>query len=109
MTADVIPFGPKPAYAPMDKPVRCMTPGHEDREARCYPGGRLCDHCITASRAAMNSDENQQLTTRRPEMNHRDDDRAQALVPLQPSRRDVPDPARASAGRRASRTRPTGC
>lgn len=48
----------RPAYEPLDDPGRCQTPGHEDREARRYPGGRLCDPCITASRAAMNrSDE----------------------------------------------------
>ncbi len=27
----------EPAYTPMGPPVRCMTPGHEDREGRLYP------------------------------------------------------------------------
>ena len=54
----VIPPARKPAYTPLDEPTTCMTPGHEDREARCYPGGRLCDECIGKSRAAMNRDEN---------------------------------------------------
>ena len=39
-----------PAYTPLDKPGRCQTPAHEDREARSYAGGRLCDDCIDASR-----------------------------------------------------------
>ena len=36
----------EPAYTPMGPPVRCMTPGHQDREARLYPGGRLCKDCL---------------------------------------------------------------
>ena len=36
----------EPAYTPMGPPVRCMTPGHEDREARLYPGGLLCKDCL---------------------------------------------------------------
>ena len=36
----------EPAYTPMGPPVQCMTPGHEDREARLYPGGRLCKDCL---------------------------------------------------------------
>ena len=42
----------KPAYTPMGPPGRCMTPGHEGQDARLYPGGRLCDQCIAASRRA---------------------------------------------------------
>jgi hypothetical protein len=45
-----IPLHREPAYTPLDKPGRCQTPGHEDQEARSYPGGRLCDPCISASR-----------------------------------------------------------
>lgn len=37
---------PEPAYTPMGTPVRCMTPGHEDRPARLYPGGLLCKDCL---------------------------------------------------------------
>lgn len=51
----VIPLQRKPSYEPLDPPGRCQTPGHEDKEARRYPGGRLCDQCITASRRAMTS------------------------------------------------------
>ena len=40
---NVIPLARKPAYTPLDEPGTCLTPGHEDRRARCYPGGRLCD------------------------------------------------------------------
>ena len=42
----VIALRRKPAYTPSLPPVRCMTPGHEDREARHYPGGRLCEDCL---------------------------------------------------------------
>lgn len=52
MTAPVIPLARKPAYTPLDEPGRCQTPGHEDRPARVYPGGRLCEGCIGASREA---------------------------------------------------------
>ena len=46
----VIPLRRKPAYTPSLPPVRCMTPGHEDREARHYPGGRLCPACLPVTR-----------------------------------------------------------
>jgi hypothetical protein len=36
----------RPAYTPSQPAVRCMTPGHEDREARLYPGGHLCGDCL---------------------------------------------------------------
>ncbi len=36
----------EPAYTPMGPPVQCMTPGHEDREGRLYPGGLLCKDCL---------------------------------------------------------------
>lgn len=42
----VIPLRRKPAYTPLNPPATCMTPGHEDREARHYPGGRLCEDCL---------------------------------------------------------------
>ena len=41
----VIPLNRKPAYTPLDPPGRCMTPGHEERDARHYPGGWLCSEC----------------------------------------------------------------
>ena len=44
-----------PAYIPMGPPVWCMTPGHEDREARLYPGGHLCKDCIRAVADARNA------------------------------------------------------
>jgi hypothetical protein len=50
VSATVTPLRQEAAYTPLDKPGRCQTPGHEDQEARSYPGGRLCDPCITASR-----------------------------------------------------------
>lgn len=59
MTAPVIPLHRKPAYTPIDPPGRCMTPGHEDDEARLYPGGWLCDPCIEKSRRAMNGSQDQ--------------------------------------------------
>ena len=63
MTDTVVPLR-CPAYTPLDPPGRCQTPGHQGREARVYPGGRLCDRCIEKSRAAY-------ATTG----NHRDDHR----------------------------------
>ena len=55
----------EPAYTPMGTPVRCMTPGHEDREARLYPGGRLCKDCLprkTATRGGPMSTTEQTKT-----------------------------------------------
>lgn len=54
MSATVTPLH-RPAYTPLDPPGRCQTPGHEHLEARRYPGGRLCDTCITASRRGYSS------------------------------------------------------
>lgn len=54
----VVPLRRPPAYTPLDPPGRCQTPGHEDREARHYPGGRLCEPCIAASRAAYVNHDN---------------------------------------------------
>lgn len=51
----VVPLRRKPAYTPMNPPGQCMTPGHEDREARNYPGGWLCTGCIEASRRGHNN------------------------------------------------------
>ena len=49
----VVPLRRKrePAYTPLDPPSRCQTPGHEGREARRYPGGRLCPDCLPAGPA----------------------------------------------------------
>lgn len=36
---------PKPAPWVPTYPYQCMSPGHGDRPARLYPGGRFCDGC----------------------------------------------------------------
>ena len=59
----VIALRRKPAYTPSLPPVRCMTPGHEDREARHYPGGRLCEDCLPVAPARSRSGAE---TTREP-------------------------------------------
>ena len=38
------PLGPEPGF--------CSSPGHGDRPARDYPGGRLCPECAEAAAAA---------------------------------------------------------
>jgi hypothetical protein len=47
----------RPAYTPLDEPTTCMTPGHEDRPARCYPGGRLCEDCLPRTAGDSRNDE----------------------------------------------------
>jgi len=49
--SNVIPLrrNTAPAYTPMDPPVQCQTPGHEDIKrypARLRPGGRICEECL---------------------------------------------------------------